>query len=136
MSKPSQNGRDPNSRPVDHENPIWHKDGSSFGQPPRWIHFKDRDGEITHAERKFLYWIADQTRSWGRPCVRASLSDLARGTGLSRRWVVEVRDRLVERGLVVQCQDGNSYLYGVSDPGEDPRMVRMKVQHRIQDSRE
>lgn len=98
---------------------------------PRWIRTLRMEGELTGAERELLCFIADETRSWDRPCVKASISDLARGAGVSRRWVIKVRDGLIERGLLVQHESGSGYVYGVAGPEEDPQLIRRKVQHRL-----
>jgi len=121
MSKPSQNGRDPQSR-VNHEDWIDH----SCDEPrrengaiwyPRWIEALEDAGEITNSQRKILCRIASQTLSWGRTHVKATNAKLAEVAGVGERRVRRLRNDLLRRSLLFRDRrEGGVWAYRIGDP--------------------
>lgn len=135
MSKPSQNGRDPKGRSTRDLQPRFAK--SKYEIAPRWVRRLFEAGEITGTERSILDGVADETYSWNRPCVLLSARDLAEIAGVSRRHAVRLRDKLVERGMLIQTpcktQHGQGYVYSVPMHlnAEDAHEVREKAENRL-----
>jgi hypothetical protein len=118
MNQQEENRKDPDRSP-DHVSPMGASEG--YVQIPRWVEQLRQEGEITEAQRRILYAIADETESWKRPWVSFSNSELAERVGVSRRWLIEMRNDLLDRGLLQRREYGQGYVYGLGDPSEPSR---------------
>lgn len=121
MSKPSENGQDPEPR-VNHEDWIDHrcdapKRAKGWAQYPRWIEAMCEDGEITESQRRLLFKIASQTLSWGRSHVKATNAKLAEEVGVGERRVRRLRNDLLRRSLLFRDRrEGGVWAYRIGDP--------------------
>lgn len=131
MSIQQGSGQDPQeSDQIDHVNPMDAERG--YVKIPRWIEQMRRSEEITEAERKILYEVANETESWDRPWVKFTNAELAERVGVSERWVVECVKRLLEQSLLQRREHGKTYVYGLGDPNEPSREeIREIVQGQL-----
>lgn len=121
MSKPSQNRQDPKSDQPEHVEPM--NATSGYVRVPRWVEQMHREGEITAAQRKIIYEVADETESWDRPWVHLTTRGLAKRTGLSVSWVSKCVKDLLNRTLLQRRErkQGQGYVYGLGDPNQPSR---------------
>ena len=80
-----------------------------------------KEGDITEAQRRILFAVADETESWGRPWVRFTNAELAERADVSERWARQCRDDLLDRSLLQRREHGKSYKYGLGDPNQPSR---------------
>ena len=130
MNQQEENRKDPDRSP-DHVNPMGASEG--YVQIPRWVEKLRQEGEITEAQRRILYVIADETDSWKRPWVHLSNSELAERVGVSRRWLIEMRNDLLDRSLLQRREYGQGYIYGLGDPSEPSKEeIRQLVNNALE----
>ena len=73
--------------------------------------------ELTPGELVLLLVVADKTVSWRRLWLQASYADLSELTGMTRKGLVAVIDRLVQTDLLVRKPFGQSYSYALVPDG-------------------
>ena len=121
MSKPSENGQDPEAR-VNHEDWIDHSCNDPRRENgaiwyPRWIEALEDAGEITNSQRKILCRIASQTLSWGRTHVKATNAKLAEVANVSERHCRRLRKDLIRKSLLFRDRrEGRVWAYRLGDP--------------------
>jgi hypothetical protein len=138
MSKPNSNGQDPRfGRPV-HFRPQFYPEGNYwFG---RWVGVQVRKGEIDRNEAWALLSVIDETKGWPvlrRAWVRLTRAHWGRLLGMSERRACDVRDRLLEKGLLrrrpaseapeaVLYQDRSGHQFAVLEPGAQAVLPEIK----------
>src|SRR5262249_29029718 len=80
------------------------------------------------AEWKVISFICRKTFGWRKTTDRISLSQFEEGTGLSRKWLVIILDRLTARGLLQRDKTTKGDVYSLnlqsgvlSTPVQEPK---------------